>query len=120
MYIILHTRQMLWYDDPYDEFNETEFSISSQYVSAHFTDIEQDVEKIGEKITDVKLPYERMYATQGEWITPANNHMVGCLSYLDSLLMCGCRFRFTGRHEYRRNFPSLQLHCASFLVFRHV
>lgn len=94
----LHTRQMLWLDDPNDDYNSTEYAINSQHVSVHFTDIEQDVEQIGEKITDAKLPYERIYATQGDTFTAASNHMVGCATRLDGL-MFGCRFRFSDPQE---------------------
>lgn len=72
----LRTRQMVWYDDPEVVSSAEEYAINSQFVSAHFIDIEQDVDQIEGKITDVKLPYERLDATKGNWFTAARNHMV--------------------------------------------
>ena len=92
----IHTRQILWDDDPYDDFNATEHIIYSQYVSAHFVDIEQDVDQIGETIIDVKLPYDRLLSATGDTFTTTWNHLVRLASRLGDLLMLGCCSCFNG------------------------
>lgn len=87
-----HARQIIWDDDPDSDFNETENTIFSQYINAHFIDIEKNVEEIGETIVDVKLPYERINATKGERFATTQNHMVRRVSRLRGLFAFGCRY----------------------------
>ena len=52
----LHTRQMLWLDDLDFDLNGVQNNIYTQYVSAHFIDIEQDVDQKEWTVDDVMLP----------------------------------------------------------------
>ena len=85
-----HVRQLAWDEDPYNEFNRTENITFTQYINAHFIDIQKDVEEIGETIVDVKLPYDRVLPTHEEWFTATRNHMVRRDSHRNHLRVFGC------------------------------
>lgn len=73
-----HVRQLEWNEDPHSEFSQTENNVNTQYINAHFIDIEKGVEDIGEAIVDVKLPYDRILPTNEERFNATRNHIVGC------------------------------------------
>eukprot|EP00904_Undaria_pinnatifida_P011278 jgi/Undpi1/7280/HiC_scaffold_22.g09753.m1 len=82
---------MIWFEDLYDTYNSSELGINTQHVSVQFIDIEQDVEEIGEKSTDVMLPYERIDIVPDEWFTASRNHMVISLSEFSGITKNGVR-----------------------------
>lgn len=97
---------MIWFEDLYDTYNSSELGINTQHVSVQFIDIEQDVEEIGEKSTDVMLPYERIDIVPDEWFTASRNHMVRRASHLSGLLIIGLRFYFGGGLDCWCIFPT--------------
>eukprot|EP00904_Undaria_pinnatifida_P011275 jgi/Undpi1/7278/HiC_scaffold_22.g09751.m1 len=82
---------LAWDEDPYNEFNRTENITFTQYINAHFIDIQKDVEEIGETIVDVKLPYDRVLPTHEEWFTATRNHMVISLTEFSGITATGKR-----------------------------
>ena len=73
------TTQFIWDEDCFNTYNQTLYgqNINTQFVKVFFVDLENDVEAIGEDIVDAKLPYERVYLTQGSVFALIKNHMVG-------------------------------------------
>ena len=80
---------MLWLDDLDFDLNGVQNNIYTQYVSAHFIDIEQDVNQIEGTADDVMLPYARVVFTEDSWSTATRNHMVRRASHPGALLMFG-------------------------------
>lgn len=82
-------RQLTWFDER-DDFNAAGYSFFTQYIDTHFIDIEQDVDDIQGTVTSVKLPYERVLPTQGEWFESTRSHMVRRASRLGDFLIGSC------------------------------
>ena len=70
-------KQFLWDEDPYHNYEITDFKINTQFVKVFFIDIDKDVKTIGEEILDAKLPYDRINITTDEGFVITKNHMVG-------------------------------------------
>ncbi|CAM9668302.1 unnamed protein product [Ascophyllum nodosum] len=66
----------LWDEDPYHNYEITDFKINTQFVKVFFIDIDKDVKTIGEEILDAKLPYDRINITTDEGFVITKNHMV--------------------------------------------
>ncbi|CAM9479217.1 unnamed protein product [Pylaiella littoralis] len=70
---------MFWSDDPQDEYDPTDAAtstITTQFVSVFFVDLDKGVEVIGEMTNNAKLPYDRILAVNGETMVATTNHLV--------------------------------------------
>ncbi|CAN0142378.1 unnamed protein product [Pylaiella littoralis] len=70
---------MFWSDDPLDEYDPTDgvtSTLTAQFVTVYFVDLDKGVEVIGGLTNNVKLPYDRILAVQGETMVATSNHLV--------------------------------------------